>query len=349
METVDQLLIQKIISSVDEYRASALHLSVGDPPMLRINDKLVAMPDAPVLSAAFLETVVATWLDDVARKRLTDERHVTFARTFENRRRFKISLFYQQGNISASLSLLPNRIPTLQELALPTTAQALANIDAGLVLICGPFGSGRTTTVASFMEERNRGRQEHIVIIEDPIEFIFEDKQCVIEQREVGRDVLSIADALRFTLDEDVDVVAVAPLETGDAYRAALDVALAGKVVFGVMNANNLLAALTMIVHSFADHDQERIRAELASVLIGFLNQRLVPLRGGGVTLAAEVILTNTALRSVIASGDLLQLENIIATSSDTKIQNLDRAIQYLVDSGKVQPEVAYRYIHPSS
>lgn len=351
MEIADQLLIQKIIASVDEYRASALHLSVGNPPMLRVQGKLVSMPDASIIAPAFLESVIPSWVDNVVSERLKRERHATFAFTFPNGKRFKISLFYQQGNVSASLNLLPDRVPNMQELRLPVAAQQFAQVDSGFVLICGPFGSGRTTTMASFVEERNMTRQQHIVTIEDPTEFIFQDKQCVIEQREVGRDVAAIADALHFTLDEDVDVVFVTSLELRDEFRAALDVAIAGKMLYGSMNASTIGVALSMMIHSFEENEQERIRAELSNALVGFMNQRLVPLREGGTILATEVVVPNDAIRSVIASGDMVQLEQLVATSTDSNIQSLDRTLQHLVDSGKIHPDVAYRTMihHPAS
>ncbi len=328
MDTVEQLAIQKMLSSIDTYRASAMHLSVGNPPMMRVSGKLVPIPDQPILTPSFMEHLVPTWLDETATEHLRTEKDVTIARTLENKKRFRISVFYQQGYVSASLTLIPSVIPSLQQLGLSEAAQSLATVPSGLVLIVGPFGSHRSLTLASCIEHLNQTVQKRIVTIEQPVEYLFTDNRCVIDQREVGVDLHSVAGGLEFALEEDVDIVAVSELDTKESYERALQLANGGKTVFAVMNTKSVVTSLNMIIHSFEGADQERIRSELASGIVGIINQREVYTTAGDKRILAEVMIPDDSIRTIIRNGDVFQINNVLYNSREPGLRGLDTVLR---------------------
>lgn len=344
MDTAEQLAIQKMISAVETYQASDLHLSVGNPPMMRVRGRLVAVPDQPILTSTFMEHAVAAWLDERNTERLHVNKDLVFAKTFENRKRFKISVFYQQGHLSASLALIPDVIPPLQNLGLPAPAQQLVMMESGLVLVIGPFGSQRATTIRSFVEYLNQTAQKHILTIEQPVEYVFRDQQCVIDQREIGTDVHTVDAALEFALDEDIDIVVISELNNSDSIRAAIDVANAGKAVFAIMNSTSIVATLNTIIHRFDGSEQDQIRGELSSCLAGIINQRYVSTIGGDKAIIAEVMIPNTAIRTVIQQGELAQIQNILLTSREEGMRSLDMALRMAVEMGQISRQEAYAH-----
>lgn len=325
-----------MLSSLDTYRATALHLSVGNPPMMRVTEKLVPIPDQPILTPDFMEHVVRSWLNERSLATLVEEKDLTIARTLQNKKRFRISIFYQQGHLSASLTLIPVTIPTLSQLGLPEAAQQLAVVPSGLVLITGPYGSSRSTTVAGFIEHLNQTMQKRIITIESPVEFLYSDSRCVIDQREVGTDVASVADGLEFALEEDVDVVMVSEVDSPEAFEQLLQLANAGKTVFAVMNTKTVVTTLNMVIHSFEGIHQERIRSELASGLAGIINQRRVSTLSGEKTLLAEVMVPNDSIRTIIHSGDLFQINNVLYNSREPGIRGLDTVLRDAVANGVI-------------
>ncbi|MFH1426234.1 MAG: ATPase, T2SS/T4P/T4SS family [Candidatus Kerfeldbacteria bacterium] len=345
METADQLAIRKMLSEIDTYKATDVHLSVGNPPMMRVGGKLMPMPEQSVLTPDFMERVILEWLDDEDRERLYEQKEIIVTKTFENGKRFRISVFYQQNHLSASLTLIPDLIPTLQELGLPQAAQQLVNVPMGLVLVIGPYGARQGTTVAGFVEYLNQSAQKHIVTIEDPVEILFNDNQCVIDQREVGKDVRSVAEGLDFVLAEDVDIVMVTDLSEPEAMSKALQVANTGKTVFGILNANSMVAALNLIINSFDPAYQSHARAELASSLAGIINQRVITSLTGDKVMIAEVLVPNDAVRSVIQKGDIASLENFMQTSrGQDGVLPLDDALMQAVQQGLIRKQEAARF-----
>lgn len=344
MDTAQQLVLQKILSALDVYRASALHLSVGNPPMMRVGEQLVPMPDQQVLTPAFMQSIVETWLDEKDQKRLHERKDVTIALTLGNKKRFKISVFFQQGHLSASLILIPDVTPSLAELGLPIAAQQLVLTSGGLVLVIGPAGSRRSTTIASFIEYLNQHTQKHIMTIEEPVEILFNDHQCVIEQREVGKDVRSIEEGLEFVLKEDIDVVMVSHLPNNEAFKRALTLTNAGKTVFTTLSANSIVSALTNMVYSFQGLDQAQIRTDLAASLAGVINQRSLTTVSGEKMLIAEVLIPNDSVRAIIQKGDLVQLTNVLLTTGEEGMLTLDMQLQRAVAAGYVTRQEAAKY-----
>ncbi len=342
MDTAIQLAIQQMLSAVDTYRASDLHLSVGNPPMMRVAGKLVAIPEQPILTPDFMESMIMSWLDADDRERLARQKDLIIGKTFENRKRFRISVFYQQGHLSASLMFVPDVIPSLADFGLPVAAQRLVETPAGLVFIIGPYGSRQSLTAASFVEHLNQHTQKHVVTLEHPVEFLFSDNQCVIDQREIGKDVDSFVEGLHFTLEEDVDVVMVTDLSDHLAMRMALQVAGAGKTVFGIMNANTISTVLNAVIHSFEGQDQDQARGELAATLAGVVNQRTVSAITGDKLTLAEVMIPNESIRNLIYKGDIIQLMNVMQTSSnEAGIRTMAQALQEAVQMGQISQKDA--------
>lgn len=346
MNTADQLAIQKMLASVDTYRATDIHFSVGNPPMMRVGGKLLAVPDQPLMTPDFLEGIVMSWLDEDQKEQLRAQKDLLVAKTFDNKRRFKIAAFYQQGHLSATLTVVPSTVPGLQELGLPAEAQQLVNIPSGLVLVIGPYGSNQHVTVASFIEHLNRTAQKHIVTFEKPVEILFADQNSVIDQREIGRDVESVEAGLEYTLREDVDVIAVTEMTNSAAVQKVLQAPTSGKAVFAIVNATSVISAITTLIHSFDGPDQVQARSELAANLMGVINQRLVTSRVGDKVMVSEVMIPNPAIRAVIQQGDLFQIANVMATSrGQGGMRSLDDALIQAVQQGIVSAEEARRYI----
>lgn len=344
MDTAQQLSMQKMLSVVDTYRATAIHLSVGNPPMMRVDGRLVAIPDYGVITPTFMQEGVGSWMDEANAERLAVNKELTIARTFENGKRFRISLFYQQGHVSAVLAVVPDVVPSMQELGIPSVAQQLVNVPSGLILITGPHGSQQSLTAVSFIEYLNQTTQQRIVTIEHPVEFLFTDTQSVIDQREVGADVHSVAQGLSFLLNEDVDTVFVSDLPDRDAMHCALELANGGKRVFAILHAKTSISALDAIIHSVPESEQRQLRAALASALVGIINQRVVPTVNRGSMLVAEVLIPNDSIRTIIQQGEVYQINNLLLTSREQGIRSLDYALRLAVEAGQIQSAVAARY-----
>ncbi|HLD21991.1 MAG TPA: ATPase, T2SS/T4P/T4SS family [Patescibacteria group bacterium] len=345
MNISEQLAIQKMLSSIDMYRASVLHLSVGNPPMMRIGEKLLPVPEQNILTPDVMKNIVNAWLDEKDHARLEQEKEIIIAKTFENKKRFKISIFYQQGFLSASLLLIPSIAPALNELGLPPVAQRLVQTPSGLVLVIGPSGSRRSTTVASFIEYLNQNEQKHIMTIEEPVEILFGDNRSVIEQREVGKDVNTVEEGLAFAAHEDIDVVMISRLSSAKELHHTLALANSGKLVFAILSANSIVSALHSIIYSFEGIDQAQVRSDLATSLAAIINQRCLTTVGGDTTIIAEVMIPNETVRTIMQKGNIVQIDTALLSShgEDGTTQSLDTQLQQAVANGYINREEAIR------
>lgn len=336
METKDQLAINKILTMVAEHKASDLHLSVANPPILRVDGKLVALSDEPLLTPDWLANFIDSILNEQQKEILARDKELVLGYDFSDKVRFKVNVFYQKGALSASLRYIPNLIRTIDELGLPPVVQGFTKLKKGLVLITGPFGSGRTTTMAALVNEINKARAEHIITIEKPIEYLFVEDKSVIEQREVGKDTNSFTEALDAIREEDVNVVMVSEMETKEVIKMVLEVAEAGRLIYSVMSTDSVLKTIEKIINSFGQDEKGHIRNQLADDLEGIISQRLLPKAGGGMKLVAEVLIPTPAVRSVIRDGAIYQLNNILQTSRGEGMISLDRALAELVKAGEI-------------
>lgn len=341
LKTNEQIEINRILTLAAEYNASDLHLSVGNPPTVRVEGELIPLREEKVITPDFLEKISLFFLNEKQREILQREREIILAYDFQNRIRFKVNIFYQESYLSASLRLIPYTIKTLKELGLPKAVENFTQLKKGLVIICGPFGSGRTSTLAAIISEINNSRNEHILTVEKPIEFIFTDNKSIIEQREVGSDALSFEQAVNSATQEDLDIIMVSDLKSKEVIRGCLDLAERGSLVIAAIDTESVIKTIEKIINSFEPKEQNQVKVQLSDVLEGIIAQRLVPKVGGGRILVTEVLVTNSAVHSIIREGNIYQLNSILATSRDEGMLSLDQALTELVKTGEIQLEDA--------
>lgn len=334
--------IEVLLEEVVRKRASDLHLQVGLPPMLRIDGSLMPIAGMPILSEDIVEKLVYALLDEDQRQILLKDKEFDFSFAFGTLGRFRVNAFHERGNLAAALRLIPNEIKTITELGLPTVVANFANYPRGLVLITGPTGSGKSTTLAALVDKVNSERSMHIITIEDPIEFTHKSKKSAVVQREVHYDTYSFSAALRSSLREDPDVVLIGEMRDLETISAAITIAETGHLVFATLHTNSAAQSIDRMIDVFPPHQQPQIRAQLSNILMAICSQRLVPAIGGGRVPAAEILIANPAVRNIIREGKSHQLDAVIQTGADQGMQTMDRTLVSLVQNGTITYDNAY-------
>ncbi len=323
--------------------ASDLHLTVGYPPIIRI-DGLLHHVGSEVLKQEDTANLVNGLLNESKKELLDINREVDFAHSHRDDARFRINAFYQQQTISAALRLIPNEIKTIEELKLPTTYYRLTKLGQGLVLVTGPTGHGKTTTLASILQEINKARPLHIITIEDPIEYILPKGRAMVDQREMHDDTHSWEIALKSAMRQDPDVVLVGEMRDYETIAAAVTLAETGHLVFATLHTNNAAQTVDRIIDVFPEHQQAQIRAQLSNILEAVIAQRLVPVEGGGRRAVSEIMLATNAVRNLIREGKTHQLDNVIMTGRDIGMISLEASLVRLVREGLITVERAQEY-----
>ncbi len=341
MPSADTIAIKKVLATAAEYGASDLHLAPGNPPILRIDGKLVPLEGEEMITPDFLQALVEMMLTPEQQQLLEKERELITAASLENRARYKVSFFHEKGMLAASIRVISPQIRTIRELGLPPIVQQFAAATKGLVIVVGPFGSGRTATVAALMDDINRNRTAHVVTIEQPIEHLYVNDKSIIEQREVGRDTNSFEQALVTASREDVDVVMVSEMDDPKVIRSVLAVAESNRLVLSTMNTDSVVKTIEKIVEAFPPDEEAQARRMLAETLQGVISQRLLPRIGGGRIIVAEVMAPSDSIRAVIRDGQLFQLTTILQTSREEGMVSLDRSLAELVRTGEIQMDDA--------
>jgi twitching motility protein PilT len=339
-----QLRIEVLLEEVVRRKASDLHLQVGLPPMLRIDGSLVPVAGFNPLDEAGIETLVFAILDQDQRQILLKDKEFDFSFAFGTLGRFRVNAFHERGNLAAALRLIPNEIKSVVELGLPQVVLNFADFPRGLVLITGPTGSGKSTTLAALVDKINTERSNHIITIEDPIEFTHKSKKSVVVQREVHYDTYSFSAALRSSLRQDPDVVLIGEMRDLETISAAITIAETGHLVFATLHTNSAAQSIDRMIDVFPPHQQPQVRAQLSSILMAIVSQRLVPTIGGGRTVAAEILIANPAVRNIIREGKAHQLDAIIQTGADQGMQTMDRTLVSLVQAGTITYDSAREY-----
>ncbi len=334
--TNQELRIEILLEEVVRRRASDLHIQVGLPPMLRIDGSLTPMAGFDALDEAAVELLVFAILDVEQRQILEKDKEFDFSFAFGNLGRFRVNAYYERGNLAAALRLIPNEIKTISELGVPQVVTNFANYPRGLVLVTGPTGSGKSTTLSSLIDKINEETAQHIITIEDPIEYTHKSKKSVVVQREVHYDTYSFSAALRSSLRQDPDVVLIGELRDLETISAAITIAETGHLVLASLHTNSAAQSIDRMIDVFPPHQQPQIRAQLANILMAICSQRLVPAIGGGRVVAAEVLIANPAVRNIIREGKSHQLDAVIQTGADAGMQTMDRTLVGLVQSGAV-------------
>jgi twitching motility protein PilT len=347
MGEVNTSPIDNYLSELWQRDGTDLLLTAGAPPMLRIDgriERIASHPLRPEDMTRIVRGVLAGELWD----QFGADREIDFSFNWEDKARFRGNAFHQRGSTALSLRLIPYRIPSFGELGLPRVIDNWVDLPQGLVLVTGPTGSGKSTTIASILDQVNERHPCHIITIEDPIEFVHKHKRAAVNQREIGIDSVSFENALRSALREDPDVLLVGEMRDPETIQTALTIAETGHLVFATLHTNDAGQALDRIIDVFPGDKQPQIRVQLASSLTGIISQRLVPRIGGGRVAAFEVLVATYAVRNLIREGKGSQLRNMIATGGKYGMQTLEQGLSDLVTGGVVEYEEAVaRSLYP--
>ncbi len=326
--------IEVLLEEVVKKKASDLHLQVGLPPIIRIDGKLMPITGADILSDEAVETLIFAILDEDQKQILLKDKEFDFSFAFGDLGRFRVNAFHERGNLAAALRLINNEILTIEQLGLPPIVNKFADYPRGLVLVTGPTGSGKSTTLAAMINKINSERAEHIITIEDPIEYTHRSKKSVIVQREVHYDTYSFSAALRSALREDPDVVLIGEMRDLETIASAITIAETGHLVFATLHTNSASQSIDRMIDVFPPHQQPQVRSQLSNILMSIVSQRLVPTIGGGRVAAAEILVATPAVRNIIREGKTHQLEAVIQTGNEFGMQSMDRTLVNLIHNG---------------
>ncbi len=328
--------IEVLLEEVIKRRASDLHLQVGLPPMLRVDGALSPVTGADALNDDAVETLIFSILDEDQKQILLKDKEFDFSFAFGDLGRFRVNAFHERGNLAAALRLISNDLLTIEQLGLPQIVNKFADFPRGLVLVTGPTGSGKSTTLAAMINKINSERATHIITIEDPIEYTHRSKKSVIVQREVHYDTYSFSAALRSALREDPDVVLIGEMRDLETIASAITIAETGHLVFATLHTNSAAQSIDRMIDVFPPHQQPQIRAQLSNILAAIVSQRLVPTIGGGRVAAAEILVANPAVRNIIREGKAHQLDAVIQTGAEFGMQSMDKTLVNLIHAGTI-------------
>jgi twitching motility protein PilT len=331
-----------VLSKMVEARASDVHLTPGSPPVLRVRGLISPMEGYPELTPQQTRDVVYSILSDDQRKRFENQKALDFAYAIPGVARFRVNTYFQRGAISAALRHTPDQIPELEELGLPSIIREFTKKPRGFVLVTGPTGSGKSTTLASMVDIINREREEHILTIEDPIEFLHNHQKCIVNQREIGSDAVDFAGALRSALRQDPDVILVGEMRDLETISTALTAAETGHLVFATLHTQSASQTVDRVIDVFPPHQQGQVRMQLSVALQGIVTQQLLPTAdGSGRVVATEVLVPTPAVRNLIREGKTHQIYSAIQTSGAVGMQTMDSDLASLVRAGKINRALA--------
>jgi twitching motility protein PilT len=328
--------IEVLLEEVIKRKASDLHLQVGLPPMIRVDGALMAISGIDALNEETLEILIFSILDEDQKQILLKDKEFDFSFAFGDLGRFRVNAFHERGNLAAALRLITNEILTIEQLGLPPIVNKFADYPRGLVLVTGPTGSGKSTTLAAMIHKINSERATHIITIEDPIEYTHKSDKSVIVQREVHYDTYSFSAALRSALREDPDVVLVGEMRDLETIASAITIAETGHLVFATLHTNSAAQSIDRMIDVFPPHQQPQIRSQLSNILTAIVSQRLVPTIGGGRVAAAEIMVATPAVRNIIREGKTHQLDAVIQTGAEFGMQSMDKTLVNLIHAGTI-------------
>lgn len=340
----EQLRIELLLEEVIKKKASDLHLQVGLAPMLRVDGSLQPVASASVLTEEMVESLIFAILDEDQKRILLKDKEFDFSFAFGDLGRFRVNAFHERGNLAAALRLIPNEIKTIEQLGLPPIVTKFADYPRGLVLVTGPTGSGKSTTLAAILHKINMEKAAHIITIEDPIEFSHKSKKSVIVQREVHYDTFSFSAALRSVLREDPDVVLIGEMRDLETIASAITIAETGHLVLATLHTNSAAQSIDRMIDVFPPHQQPQIRSQLSNILMAICSQRLVPAIGGGRIASAEILVVTPAVRNIIREGKSHQLEAVIQTGAEFGMQSMDKTLVSLIHNGTISYDEARNY-----
>lgn len=336
--------IASLLRLAYERRASDVHIKVGNHPILRIDGKLEPLMDLPVMDAGTVAELIDSMLTDEQQETFKTHRELDLAYSLPGVSRFRVNVYQQRGSMGAAIRAIHVGVPTIEELGLPEVVKRMAALPRGLVLVTGPTGSGKSTTLAAIINYINQTRSVHIVTIEDPIEYLHRDIKSIINQREVGMDTLSFTNALRHVLRQDPDVILIGEMRDLETISTAVTAAETGHLVFATLHTQSAAQTVDRIIDAFPPHQQSQIRTQLSTALEAVLSQTLVPLANGQGRIAGiEVMLATGAIRNLIREGKTFQIPSAIMSGAKDGMQTLNQALRTLVERKKITYEEAVK------
>ena len=340
--------IKEILDLALANGASDIHISVSVAPKIRVNGELIELANFDLDNPQLASEMILSILSEDQKRKLEISREMDFSINL-NESRFRVNLYYQQGEINCAMRVVPSVIPEIDVLGLPNIIDSLVGYRQGFILVTGPTGHGKSTTVASMLNRINNTRKEHILTIEDPIEYVIKPIKSLVSQRELGNDTLSFPLALKSALREDPNVVFVGEMRDLETITSALTIAETGHLLFSTLHTNSASQAIDRIIDVFPEGSKEQVRVQMSSVITAIVSQRLIPGIDGGRVPAVEILIANSAVRNAIREGRSFMLDNIIQTSSDLGMIGLEKSLAQLVLAGKVTEEVAISFsLRPS-
>jgi twitching motility protein PilT len=334
--------IDDLLGNMESLRASDLHISAGSPPVVRVRGELTPLEEVPRFTAEDTQQLLYRILSTEQQKRLEVERQIDLSYAISGVARFRVNVFFQRGAVGAAFRLIPYKILTLEELRLPIGLHEMAERPRGLVLVTGPTGSGKSTSLAAMIDEINRTRSAHILTIEDPIEFLHRHRRCLVNQREVGSDARGFAEALRAGLRQDPDVILLGEMRDLETVSTALTAAETGHLVFATLHTRGAASTIDRIIDVFPAEQQGQVRAQLAAGLEGVVTQTLLPTADGtGRVAATEILIPDYAVRNLIRQRKLEQIYSVMQTGTTRGMQTMEQSLCDLVLRGTITQDVA--------
>ncbi len=343
---IKEKVVDKLFREASEQGASDIHLAVGTPPTLRINGKLVELAQYGDLTPNGAKELVVSILNELQWAQFEKERELDLSYALpDNSVRFRVNVHWEKEHVGLVARLVPDHIPTMEEIDLPSIAYDMVKDNQGLILITGPTGSGKSTTMAAMIERINQESAVHIVTLEDPIEFLFTPKKALIRQRQLHSDFTSFPEALKHVVRQDPNVIMVGEMRDLETVAAALTVAETGHLVFATLHTLNAAQTVDRIVDIFPTNQQDQVRLQLSMVLKGVISQQLLPAKAGGRIAAREILITSPAVANLIRENNIPQIQTAIQTGAASGMVSLDQAILKLYEDGKVEKSVAQIYM----
>ncbi|MBU3896277.1 type IV pilus twitching motility protein PilT [Patescibacteria group bacterium] len=339
-----QTLLKKLLQTVIDQEASDLLFSVGHKPTIRITGQLVPLAKEGPLASEVCEGVAFSMMSELQKKKFLQSKELDFSHDFSEKGRFRVNVFYQRGHIGLAFRLIPARIKTIDELNLPPVLHSLADRTQGLVLVTGASSQGKTTTLAAMVDEINHTKPLHIITIEDPIEYVYEDDRAIVDQREVFSDTLSFANALKATFRQNPDVIMVGEMRDLETISTAITAAETGHLVFATLHTNSASQTIHRIVDVFPAEQQNQVRYQLSGSLLGIVAQRLVPRIRGGFIPAVEVMICNPAVGTLIRENKVHEIPAVIDTSLREGMISFNRCLSDLVRKKEISIKNAIEY-----
>jgi len=336
--------IKNLLKLGAQQNASDLHFAVGRHPTLRIDGKLIPLEQEAVLVPEDTKAFADYFMNAHHKEKFLADGEIDFSYSLEDKIRFRTNVFYQRGYIGIVMRVINSEIKPLEDLGVPQLVYEFANFSQGLFLVTGPVGHGKSTTLAALIDYINHNKKQHILTIEDPIEYMYEQDRCIINQREIGQDSQDYPGALRAALREDTNVILIGEMRDLETIGTAVTAAETGHLIFATLHTNDAAQTIDRIVDTFASHQQNQIRSQLANVLLGVMSQRLIPHTNGGRVPAVEIMIKNHAIENLIREDKTYQIDTVIETSQKEGMISLDKSLAELLQAGDITLEHAMTY-----